>query len=56
MKRKIYKNLLNWKENSINIPLMIIGARQIGKTYIIKDAREILAEQIKNNGLIELTY
>ena len=23
------------------------------KTYIIKDAREILAEQIKNNGLIE---
>lgn len=37
MKRKIYKNLLNWKENSINIPLMIIGARQIGKTYIIKE-------------------
>ena len=29
MKRKIYKDLLNWKENSINIPLMIIGARQI---------------------------
>ena len=23
------------------------------KTYIIKDAREMLAEQIKNNGLIE---
>lgn len=37
MKRKIYKDLLNWKENSINIPLMIIGARQIGKTYIIKE-------------------
>ena len=34
---KIYKDLLNWKENSINIPLMIIGARQIGKTYIIKE-------------------
>lgn len=29
MKRKIYKDLLNWKENSINIPLMIIGVRQI---------------------------
>ena len=37
MKRKIYKDLLNWKENSIDIPLMIIGARQIGKTYIIKE-------------------
>ncbi len=29
MKRKIYNDLLNWKENSIDIPLMIIGARQI---------------------------
>ena len=37
MKRKIYKDLLNWKENSIDTPLMIIGARQIGKTYIIKE-------------------
>ena len=37
MKRKVYKDLLNWKENSIDIPLMIIGARQIGKTYIIKE-------------------
>lgn len=37
MKRKIYKDLLNWKENSIDIPLMIIGAIQIGKTYIIKE-------------------
>lgn len=36
MKRKIYKDLLEWKENSIDIPLMIIGAGQIGKTYIIK--------------------
>lgn len=37
MKRKIYNNLLNWKENSIETPLMIIGARQIGKTYIINE-------------------
>lgn len=37
MKRKIYKDLLEWKENSIDIPLMIIGAGQIGKTYIIKE-------------------
>ena len=37
MKRKIYDELINWKNNNINIPLMIIGARQIGKTYIIKE-------------------
>lgn len=36
MERKIYKELLNWKENNIQKPLMVIGARQIGKTYIIK--------------------
>lgn len=37
MKRKIYNNLLYWKENSIDTPLMIIGARQIGKTYVINE-------------------
>ena len=37
MERKIYNNLLEWKKNSIETPLMIIGARQIGKTYIIKE-------------------
>lgn len=37
MKRKIYNDLINWKKNSINIPLMIIGARQIGKTYVINE-------------------
>ena len=37
MKRKIYNDLISWKENSIDIPLMIIGAGQIGKTYIIKE-------------------
>ena len=36
MKRNIYKELLEWKKIGIQKPLMIIGARQIGKTYIIK--------------------
>lgn len=35
MKRKIYKNLLKWKENNINTPYMLVGVRQTGKTYII---------------------
>ena len=37
MERKIYNELINWKNSNILKPLMIIGARQIGKTYIIKE-------------------
>ena len=37
MYRKIYQELLNWKNSNIEKPLMIIGARQIGKTYIIDE-------------------
>lgn len=37
MYRKIYQELLNWKNSNIEKPLMIIGARQIGKTYIINE-------------------
>ncbi len=35
MKRKFYENLVSWAKNNINMPLMVVGARQIGKTYII---------------------
>ena len=37
MKRKLYDNLLNWKENNIKMPYMLVGARQTGKTYIITE-------------------
>ena len=37
MKRKIYEELLAWKNTNMQKPLMIIGARQIGKTYIINE-------------------
>lgn len=35
MKRKFWDNLSNWKEKNIEVPLMVVGARQVGKTYII---------------------
>lgn len=35
MKRKFYNTLMEWKNNNIKLPLMVVGARQIGKTYII---------------------
>lgn len=37
MKRKIYQDLLKWKNTEGKIPLMVVGARQIGKTYIIDE-------------------
>ena len=37
MERKLYKNLLYWKENKIKMPYMLVGARQSGKTYILTE-------------------
>jgi len=37
MKRKFYNVLMDWKNRNINTPLMVVGARQIGKTYIIDE-------------------
>lgn len=37
MKRLIYNKLLNWKNNPKHKPLIILGARQVGKTYILKE-------------------
>ena len=35
MKRKFWEELKEWKEKQSETPLMVVGARQIGKTYII---------------------
>ncbi len=36
MKRDLYKDLLNWKNASNRKPLVIRGARQVGKTWLLK--------------------
>ena len=36
MEREIIKDLIKWKESKNRKPLIIHGARQVGKTYIIK--------------------
>ena len=36
MRREIINNLIKWKESDNRKPLIIHGARQVGKTYIIK--------------------
>ncbi|MGN0960738.1 MAG: ATP-binding protein [Christensenellales bacterium] len=35
MQRKIYNDLLNWKRSLDRKPLVLQGARQVGKTYIV---------------------
>ncbi len=35
MKREIYEKLEDWKKEENHKPLMILGARQVGKTYIV---------------------
>jgi uncharacterized protein len=35
MERKIEKQLLNWKKSTGRMPLVVSGARQVGKTYTI---------------------
>lgn len=37
MKRSIYSKLLEWKQNDCRKPLILNGARQVGKTYILKE-------------------
>lgn len=36
MKRAIYSDLIQWKENKYRKPLILNGARQVGKTWILK--------------------
>lgn len=40
MKREIYERLLKWKDDIRRKPLIIYGARQVGKTFVIKEFGE----------------
>ena len=37
MHRFFEKTLQDWKESGMKKPLMVVGARQIGKTFIIEE-------------------
>jgi len=36
MERLLYKQLLEWKAQDNRKPLLLQGARQVGKTYLLK--------------------
>jgi len=40
MERTIYQKLLSWKDAPERKPLILLGARQVGKTYILKEFGE----------------
>ena len=37
MKRKVYNELIEWKNSSNRKPLILSGARQVGKTWLMKE-------------------
>ena len=37
MKRKVMNDLVAWKNNPNKMPLIIEGARQVGKTWLMKE-------------------
>ncbi len=37
MERNITKDLLKWKSSRDRKPLILLGARQVGKTFILQD-------------------
>jgi len=51
MKRKQYTDLLSWKKRSNRKPLVIRGARQVGKTYLV---REFAQNEFEN--FIEINF
>lgn len=54
MKRKIYAELLDWKNNTRNKkPLMVLGVRQAGKTYIIEQFCKNEYQNYKYVNLLE---
>ena len=37
MKRALYENLIEWKSSQKRKPLLLQGARQVGKTWLINE-------------------
>ncbi|MCQ2975714.1 MAG: AAA family ATPase [Bacteroidales bacterium] len=61
MDRFIINELIKWKENSDRKPLILLGARQVGKTYILKKfGKEYFSNYIyincHNNEFVEKLF
>ena len=59
MERKITKSLMTWKKSPTRKPLVLFGARQVGKTYSLlafgkENYREVVYFNFENNPLLLL--
>ena len=48
MYRSLYKQLIDWKDNDYRLPLLLRGARQVGKTYLVEQFGETEFEHFVN--------
>lgn len=53
MKRNAMNNLVEWKNNPRRKPLIVWGARQVGKTYLVKD---LFATEYYSNSFIYVDF
>ena len=51
MQRKISRQLIAWKNNPKRMPLIVNGARQVGKTYIVKEFGSQFFKQVVHVNL-----
>ena len=55
MKRKIYQQLLDWKEKrNGEVALLVEGARRIGKSYIVEEFAKNFLHQGKERDLSDI--
>lgn len=54
MQRDIYKQLLRWKNKKTRKPLILNGARQVGKTYILREFGEKNIRKSHSSALIAI--
>ena len=57
MQRKITRQLIKWKDNPRRMPLIVNGARQVGKTYILKEFgaqffKQVVHVNLETNRLV----
>lgn len=59
MKRLLYYDLVNWRESSRRTPLLLRGARQVGKTHVVRQLGQTFKHFVelnfeKNPGLAKI--
>lgn len=61
MKRKVLNQLIEWKNNKSRKPLIVNGARQVGKTWILKKFGELCFDNVayinfESNNMMETLF